>query len=259
LGVPLPSNAPAVVMTPEKLAAHLRNEPERMRRDFSLFLIDEAHLLGDAERGWVLESALGFLHDATLSSPHRIILLSAAIGKRAHVSSWLSLDGVAAEAFHHDWRGPRRAHALFGTAPDWDKAEVAEPRRRGGLVRQLVPLHGTIHIRTAPGKHHSLRTTEPIGTLALTRRGVGEKWKRDSSKSDAAYRIRARMATVLAQQGSVLIVEPTKLGAQRTAIAIADLMDEDDPECAALVALATTRLGAAHPRSLRSLPRERPV
>ena len=66
LGLPLPPPPSAVVMTPEKLAAHLRLEPNRMLSEYSLYVIDEAHLVGDAERGWVLESALGFLHGATL-------------------------------------------------------------------------------------------------------------------------------------------------------------------------------------------------
>lgn len=61
-------------------------------------------------------------------------------------------------------------------------------------------------------------------------------------KSDPAYRIRARMATVLGTHGSVLIIEPTKMPAQRTPAARAEELDEDDPACAALVALATTRL-----------------
>ena len=93
LGLPLPAPPSAVVMTPEKLAAHLRLEPERMLGEYSLFVIDEAHLVGDAERGWVLESALGFLHGATLHHDHRIVLLSAALGNRAHVAAWMGVDG----------------------------------------------------------------------------------------------------------------------------------------------------------------------
>jgi hypothetical protein len=247
LGVPLPSGAPAVVMTPEKLAAHLRNEPERMLNDFSLFLIDEAHLLGDTERGWVIESALGFIHAATLTSHHRIILLSAALGNRAHVSGWLNVAGTPAATFHHDWRGPRRAHALFGTDPDWDSSEMTPPGPRGSLTRRAVPLHGTIHIRTAPDRHRSLRTTEPIGTIVLERRDPADRWKRNSKRSDPQYRVRARMAAALGAHGSVLIVEPTKQAAQRTAGAVADELDDDVPEAAPLVALATTRLGPTHP------------
>lgn len=245
VGLPLPS-APAVVMTPEKLAAHLRNEPERVLTDFSLFLIDEAHLVGDTDRGWVIESALGLLHAATLRTHHRVILLSAALGNRAHVSAWFSVDDTPAESFHHDWRGPRRAHAVLGTKADWDSAKIKPPSRRGTLTRQMVPLHGMVHIRTAPNKHRSLRTSEPIGTMVRKRRNQSDPWESDSSQSDPAYRLRARMVTTLGAQGSVLIVEPTKQAVQRTAGAVADEL-EDDPEAAPLVALASTRLGTNHP------------
>ncbi|MQA24500.1 MAG: DEAD/DEAH box helicase [Micromonosporaceae bacterium] len=244
LGLPLPEPPSAVVMTPEKLAAHLRLEPRRMLEEYSLFVIDEAHLVGDAERGWVLESALGFLHETTLRSNHRIVLLSAALGNRVHVAAWMGIDGVPAQLFHQDWRGPRRAHALFGTTADRTKAE-AIPSRKGALPRERWPLHGEIHVQTAPGRHQSLRTTEPIGSLVVVRRdGI---WKKDATKSEPAYRIRARMATILGGHGQVLIIEPTKQAAQRTAIALAEEIESDDPECGSLVALAATRLDPAHP------------
>lgn len=246
IGLPLPS-ATAVVMTPEKLAAHLRNEPERVLSDFSLFLIDEAHLVGDSDRGWVIESALGLLHAATVGTHHRVILLSAALGNRAHVSTWFSLEGTPSESFHHDWRGPRRAHAVLGTKADWDRAEVKLPSRRRELTRQIVPLHGMVHIRTGPNNHRSLRTTEPIGTLVRKRRSESDPWERDSSRSDPNYRLRARMVTTLGAQGSVLIVEPTKQTVQRTAWAVAEELKDDAPEATPLVALAVTRLGANHP------------
>ena len=100
-------------------------------------------------------------------------------------------------------------------------------------------------MRTAPEQHHSLRTINPISSLVRVRREEG--WKRDPDKNEPAYRIRARMATLLGEHGQVLIIEPTKLAAQRTAEALAQQIQEDDPECAALAALASTRLNAAHP------------
>jgi hypothetical protein len=246
LGLPLPERPSAVVMTPEKLAAHLRLEPNRMLSEYSLYVIDEAHLVGDAERGWVLESALGFLHGATLTTNHRIVVLSAALGNRAHVAAWLGIDDQPAQLFHHDWRGPRRAHALFGTSVDWNtEAEVIPPTRKGGLPRQRRPLHGEIHVRTAPGQHQYLRTTKPISSLMLVDRDG--TWRRDPSNNEPAYVIRARMATLLGEHGQVLIIEPTKVAAQRTAIALAREIEEDDPTCAALAALASTRMNPAHP------------
>ena len=243
LGVPLPDTPSVVVMTPEKLAAHLRTEPERILRDYSLFVIDEAHLVGDADRGWVLESALGFLHAATVASHHRIVLLSAALGNRTHVAAWMGVNGIPALSFHHEWRGPRRAHALFRTDADWNNAKIIEPSGRRVLYRKRVPLHGQIHVRTSPGGYESLRTTEPVGHLVqVWRNGVWEK----HDDSDPAYAMRARTATVLGAHGSVLIIEATKRQAQYTAAAVAAEL-EDDPQCAALVALAVTRLGQAHP------------
>jgi hypothetical protein len=248
LGLPLPAPPSAVLMTPEKLAAHLRLEPNRMLDEYSLYVIDEAHLVGDAERGWVLESALGFLHGATLTTNHRIVVLSAALGNRAHVAAWLGIDGEPAQLFHRDWRGPRRAHALFGTWVNWDiEAEAIPSPRKGGLLRERRPLHGEIHVRTAPGQYQSLRTTDPIGSLVLVRRDGAWKRDRGKKKNEPAYRIRARMATLLGEHGQVLIIEPTKLAAQNTAKALAEEIGEDDPECAALAALASTRLDAAHP------------
>jgi hypothetical protein len=246
LGLPLPSPPSAVVMTPEKLAAHLRLEPDRMLSEYSLYVIDEAHLVGDAERGWVLESALGFLHGATYNTNHRIVVLSAALGNRAHVAAWLGVGGQSALLFHHDWRGPRRAHALFGTWVNWQiDGEVIPPTRKGGLWRERRPLYGEIHVRTAPGQHHSLRTTNPISSLVRVYRPEG--WKHEPGENEPAYRIRARMATLLGAHGQVLIIEPTKPAAQRMAEAVAQQIEEDDPDCAALAALASTRLGAGHP------------
>ena len=244
LGVPLPDTPSVVVMTPEKLAAHLRTEPERVLRDYSLFVIDEAHIVGDADRGWVLESALGFLHAATLHSHHRIVLLSAALGNRTHVAAWMGANGTPAQSFHHEWRGPRRAHALFRTDADWDNAQIIEPTGRRALYRKRVPLYGQIHVRTSPDRYESLHTPEPVGHLVqVWRNGVWEKHTKDS---DPAYAMRAHTATVLGAHGSVLIIEATKRQAQYTATAVAARLD-DDPQCAALVGLAATRLGPAHP------------
>src|SRR5205085_7169995 len=85
---------------------------------------------------------------------------------------------------------------------------------------------------------------EPISALVLGQRPDG--WKRDDSNDEPLYLIRSRMAAFLGGHGSVLVVEPTKIAAQRTADAIAQQMTDDDPSCAAIAALAATRLGANH-------------
>ncbi len=72
LGVPLPDTPSVVVMTPEKLTAHLRTEPERVLRDYSLFVIDEAHLVG-CRPGMGARVRAGFppRRDGALAPPDR--------------------------------------------------------------------------------------------------------------------------------------------------------------------------------------------
>ena len=259
LGLPLPAPPSAVVMTPEKLAAHLRLEPNRMLSEYSLFVIDEAHLVGDAERGWVLESALGFLHGATLhhEPPDRGALRGARqpgprgglAGRRrragAAVPPRLAGSSPSARAVRH----------LGGPGP---KAEDIPPTPEG---RTLHASGGRCTVRSMcgplPGSIESLRTTDPISSLVLVRQGRGVEARPRQEWNEPAYVIRARMATLLGEHGQVLIIEPTKAAAQRTAKALAEELEEDDPECAALVALASTRLDPAHPAGRRAAPRRR--
>ena len=59
-------------MTPEKLAARMRSDPTGLLSDFGMFVIDEAHLVADSNRGWRLEETLSLLHHVTREnqSPH---------------------------------------------------------------------------------------------------------------------------------------------------------------------------------------------
>jgi hypothetical protein len=55
------------------------------------------------------------------------------------------------------------------------------------------------------------------------------------------------MATLLGEHGQVLIIEPTKVAAQRTAEALAEEVEDDDPECTALAAGRRIGRPIAHP------------
>lgn len=245
LGTPIPGQSAIVVMTPEKFAAHLRSEPEALLNRFTFFAFDEAHLVADADRGWTLESAISVLQQLTLNSPaHRLLLISAAIGNRVHFASWIAPQGAAARVYHNDWRGPRRALAVFSTRADWDQTVEQPPRRRNAMARRVTPLYGEVHVRTGTGQFKSLRTTNALGQLTQVLRD-GE-WERLGGESTPAYRMRASLAMFLGYHGPVLVVEPTKADAQRTAIAMAEGLTEDTAT-APLTAVATTRLGAHHP------------
>jgi hypothetical protein len=229
------------VMTPERLAFLLRADPDGVLARFGLFVIDEVHSVGDPGRGWTLEWALSSLHNMTRETNHRIVVMSAAIGNRANIASWLD-PGQTGFHYSSDWRGPRRVHSIFTTEPDWS-TEHELPRPNVNSPERLeYALHGVLHIRpTATGRVHQLRTTQPVGSLVLRR-----ATRARDAKSTPFYKTLAPLAEVLGRSGPVLVICPTKTEAARLASEIADRREEQSgPRW--LVELASARLGAEHP------------
>ncbi len=244
LDIPRPATARVVVMTPEKLAARLRSNPGTLLAEFGMFVIDEAHLVADAERGWRLEEALSLLHSLTRETPHRMVILSAALGNQAHVLSWLD-SGNGVLEHHEDWRGPRRLGAVFTTIPRWID-RVDEPASGRRLARQRYPLDGIVHLRTGlGGRYVRGRFSNPVGTFVRRQQQNGG-WTTDGAATTTQ---RARLLPLIehvATAGPTLIVEATKTEAQRLAEALAAPRD-DDPAVFALADLIRARLGAEHP------------
>jgi hypothetical protein len=229
------------VMTPERLAYLLRSDPDAVLNRFGLFVIDEAHSVGDGLRGWTLEWVLSTLHLRTLETNHRILAMSAAIGNSGVFATWLD---PAGEGFHFwsNWRGPRRVHALYTTVRDDATAtHLPKPRRNSPDLTQY-DLHGAIYLRPfATGAVRSMQTTGPIGTLVVR----DATHQRVSNRSTAFYKTISPLAHILGRAGPVLIICPTKVEAANLASAIAESLEE--PAAAWLIELATARLGADHP------------
>lgn len=239
-----PAAARVVVMTPEKLAGRLRSDPVGLLADFGMFVIDEAHLLADSDRGWRLEETLSLLHELTRATHHRLLILSAALGSQAHVMAWLDPgDGVVAH--HENWRGPRRLNVVFTTAPDWPNA-IDEPRTGTRLPRRTAPLSGIVHLRTGVGNSSIRgRFSEPVGTLVLRQQKTG-KWVKDTARSSTHRSQLVPLIQHVAAAGSVLIVQATKTEAQRLAEELAAPRHED-PNLFGLTDLVRARLSDDHP------------
>jgi hypothetical protein len=229
------------VMTPERLMQQLRRDPEAVLERFSLFVIDEAHLLAQPGRGFLLESLLTFL---TTASSARLVLLSGVLGNAGSLASWLAPDRPEV-LYSSDWRGPRRMHALLYTEPRWsEKVETARSSTATLPVRATVPLIGKLRIRPAEGKVVDL-VTEPLGTLVLNQSTDGMTKKKDSS-STPNYKMVAAAAAALLHAGSLLMVVSTRVLAGNAARVLA----ETQPEATStgeLVAFLEERLGAEHP------------
>jgi superfamily II DNA/RNA helicase len=162
-GTALPTAERVVVMTPERLAGLVRNDPDQCLERFNLFVIDEAHLLAERERGWGLEEALTILHHLTRETDHRLVLVSAAMGADAHVVSWIRTEDEPLVR-SDNWRGPRRLYALytteFGSAAD----TVVVPAKGTRRTRRHVPVHGRIHLRQSSTEVVEGGMRDPVGT-----------------------------------------------------------------------------------------------
>jgi hypothetical protein len=236
------------IMTPERLAHALRENADAVLDRYGFFLFDEAHLLGEPGRGFTLEAVMSFLQWRTSSTHHRIVLLSAALGNRGQLMSWLDPTNQGL-LFESEWRGPRRLNALFTTTINWTVEPRVEEVRSQPLPRRvLFPLFGDILLRPAQeASVHRLRLIEPVGEVAFRESATGERQqKREGDHSTPMYYGVARLAVGISHGGPVMVVVTSRADARRMAQAIAALVPISQ-KSQGVVGFVRARLGDAHP------------
>jgi hypothetical protein len=238
------------IMTPERLALALREDASAVLDRFGLFVFDEAHLIGERSRGFLLESILALLHWRTRDTDHRIALLSAAMGNAGQLVSWLDVEG-GARLLESQWRGPRRLHAIFSTDIDWTSRKVETVAARGAqahLTRRLrYPTYGVVRLRPAEHQPLTVRTTEAIGETCFRTRADGISGRQaEPSQSTSFYRMLAHVVRYVAHAGPVLVIRSTRRDAMHMAEAVAENLP-DREAARPLADLARARLGAEHP------------
>ena len=241
--LPMPS---IDVMTPERLGQLLRQDADEVLGRYGMFIFDEAHLVADPHRGFDLEWVLSFLNWKTQETHHRIILLSAALGNKAQIMSWIDAEEEG-QLFSSEWRGPRRLHAVFYTDADWEQETRETVKSSDWPERVRYPLTGVVQLRPAAGlAPRSVAFTEPLGTLAFRVNAAGRREKKRHSSSTSQYRMSARIVESVGNAGPVLVVMSTRPMARQMAVAITDLVPRSSVT-ADLEAFVTARLGTDHP------------
>jgi hypothetical protein len=244
------AEADVSVMTPERLSHALRDNPDEVLRRYSLFVFDEAHLIGERSRGFLLESTLTFLHWRTKETHHRIILLSAALGNAGQLAQWLRLDEPPI-LLESNWRGPRRLHAIFNTDIDWNNPAVEAVAARGRLAhltqRQTYDTYGIVRLRPAENRSAQVRTTSAIGKTCFRATALGVREPSPEARQGTPlYKMLADIIRYVGHAGPVLVIRGTRSDAVAMAQAIASDLP-DDPTAQALADFAEIRLGGEHP------------
>lgn len=243
------------VMTPERLAHMLRSDTTGVLERFGFFIFDEAHNVGEGDRGFVVESTIALLHDATRSTPHRIMLMSAALGNRTAIRTWVDPTSEGASTFS-EWRGPRRLNAVFTTEVNWNQETRHTTKSKSWPTKIVHDQHGVVRLRlNATGEQTRLRTS-PIGTISFRQDSAGE-WERNPetgkrkkhSDSTPNYRMFSQIITLVGTAGPVLIIRSTRAQTRDLAVSLAETLPPA-PDAAALADATATRLGSEHPLAI---------
>lgn len=237
------------VMTPERLGHLLRHDAEAVLDRFGMFIFDEAQLLKESGRGFVLESVIALLDYLTRETDHKIVLISAAMGNAGAIAQWLSPDG---QCLRHEsqWRGPRRLHAAFTTEAHWSNTRTEGGAGRVWRYRHTTDLSGQIRLRMADGRTAQLFTQGDTGWRLVRKSKDGNSRQpglpTDPTRSTKNYVIASQMIAALGHAGSVLVVATTHAQAQQLAKGLAETCDEQ-PSLAPLVNFVRQQLGDDHP------------
>lgn len=237
------------VMTPERLGHLLRHDSSAVIEKFGMFIFDEAQLLKENGRGFVLESVIATLDSLTRDTDHQIVLISAAMGNSGAIAQWLSPNGKAL-LHKSEWRGPRRLHAVFNTKANWASTVVERGSGSVWPYSHATELSGLIRVRLANGRTTSLSTEADTGWRLVRKAKDDSQWPskvtKDSVRSTKNYEIAAEMVAALGHAGSVLVVASTRNQAQLLATALAKGNDEN-PALVPLVDFVRQQLGSEHP------------
>jgi hypothetical protein len=236
-----PAGGTVEVMTPERLAHTLRRDPVAALDRFSMFVIDEAHLVAQSDRGFLLESLLGIL--ATTDA--RLILLSGVMGNAQSVAAWLD-DTAEGVLFDSTWRGPRRLHGLLYSTILWDTEIETRSRSKTHPIRKTYDVVGELRIKPAEAQTRRLRTSakHPLGTRQLEYRADGSD--RRNGEGTPFYKMCAAAAHALLPAGSLLMIVSRRDYARDAALTLAQLLPESTAT-ADLVEFLIERIGNEHP------------
>jgi len=134
-------NADIVIMTPEMLASRLANrysDPSSFVHNIAAIVVDEAHLMGDAERGPNLEWALMLLTE--VNPKCAMMLMSATLNNAPEVLELMTkLNGMESVSLTSDWRPTKlNVHVVSCASKGNSYDHYDEDSPTGRTIRLLV-------------------------------------------------------------------------------------------------------------------------
>ena len=230
------------VLTPERLSHLLRQDPASVLNHYTMFVIDEAHLLAQPGRGLLLETILTIVRATTA----KVILLSGVMGNAHQIATWLNPSDEAT-VFESGWRGPRRLHALLYTKVERGSGTRLAAKSSVFTHIERYPITADIHVRPAESvtRHLATSVDNPIGFLDRKVRPSGAG-KPDVEIRDPFYKMCARTAREFLRAGSLLMILSQRLYTKNSAQELAKRLPVT-ANTSELCEFLEERLGIEHP------------
>lgn len=205
-----------LVCTPEKLDLLIKSRHEAVR-NVSLAVVDEAHNLGEGDRGVRMELLLGTIKRERPET--RFLMLTPFVPNAEELGRWLGDDSDATIAVH--WRPSERVVA----STQWKKI------RKGPYVLTLTTLDSIDNVDVPAG--HDVELLEAA----------------DEPSKPGKERTAALAAVELSKNGSVLVLARGRGTAEKRAGSIAELRPprEISPLAEAVANYMALEFGANHP------------
>jgi helicase len=235
------------IATTEKFEAMCRASSLREAlAEVGCLIVDEIHLLGDTERGPVLEALLARMRGG--DSGMRIIGLSATVSNAGQIAKWLD-----ARLLHVSWRPSRLTWQLptIAAHADWGIMESARTRLASAITTMITRDQGSVLVFC--GSKRNVRRTALIIAGArgadttgvhpdqeerlyqvCRQAGVGLHYKGWEHKHEAEIDFRARKLNVLVATSTVaagvnlparaVVVQDTDVGLSRIDVATVQQM-----------------------------------
>jgi hypothetical protein len=234
------------ILTPEKLDVYFRNRPD-LFATCRLLVIDEAHKIGDARRGALVDSLITRFR--LLVPGARLVLLSAVLSNVLEVATWLEHPGGG---FQDSWRPTRQLKGLALRRVLSDEYVTRMVRKQPRRERHVTYSGGIVLAQRSADLAGENGASERVimglfsGEQRFWNKRDGSRDWKVSSVTDHAVGLAVSFARL---QGVVVVFLKQKVSAVKCARDVANLLQpppEASPTLEALVNHLTALLGPEH-------------
>lgn len=218
--------ASVLVVTPEKLGYLFRQRNQFVQKA-KLFIFDELHNIGKADRGWDYEELISLLLQHPQTSTAKMIFLSAVMPNHVTVQEWVDPTRLS-DTISEPWQPTRLLKGAISFRPDRPSSlqdtitlsgDLIYVRHKGDMnsplrIRNIIQsrqIRATPQVQRRPRQMSFLGDDRSLAMETSRELGSGQsRWTRDSKLSDDEVTHAVAAAGKFVRLGPVLVYSPSR-------------------------------------------------